>query len=143
MSPRRLSRILKDPIELDREVYGSKWWNLVGKIISCPLCDGEAVIVPFGVDLPVVSSRNIPCHCAVGTNTGFIIYHWCARDQIEGPAYFSGKSFDFMTHSSFYNPNVIKENNKLYNSYFFFRGHENRRDVCNFFKVFVMTGKLI
>ncbi len=63
--------------ELSYPLIPSIWSKLVGKLIDCPMCDRKAVIVPYGIELPIKRLSDIPCHCAISLNTGVIICHWC------------------------------------------------------------------
>jgi len=86
VTPEKLSRLLKeeaivpliyiDPTDIDR---GTRWWCLIGQLITCPICSRKAVITPYRIRLPIEKNSSIPCHCAVEMGTGKIRYHWCNK----------------------------------------------------------------
>jgi len=77
MSPERLSKIIRE----SNPFINAGWPNLIGKLITCPLCGRKAVIVPYGIELPVEKPFGTPCHCAISLATGDVICHWCVTDE--------------------------------------------------------------
>ena len=72
MSVEQLSKIIRDYEEpFYREV------QLIGSIITCPLCGNRAVIVPLGMSL----EKNLPCHCIMGQYSSNIYEQYCARSK--------------------------------------------------------------
>ncbi len=86
VTPEKLSRLLKegaiipliyiDRIDADR---GTRWWCLIGQLITCTICSKKAVITPYRIHLPIEKNSSIPCHCAIEIGTGKIRYHWCNK----------------------------------------------------------------
>jgi len=83
------SRVRTEPIlKLIREKgmhpfgpFKGIWDKLVGRIITCPLCSGEAIILGHGMNLPdKIKPCNMPCHCSIGLSYGTILTHWCNSD---------------------------------------------------------------
>ena len=57
------------------------WDNLIGRIITCPVCSGEAIILSHGMNLPHnIRPCDMPCHCSIGLTYGTILTHWCNSD---------------------------------------------------------------
>jgi len=52
--------------------------QLIGSIITCPLCGNKAVIVPLGMSL----ENNLPCHCIIGQHTGNIYEYHCTKSKL-------------------------------------------------------------
>ncbi len=80
MSPEKLSELLRVG-EIYPIVSYNIWCKLIGKLITCPICSKKAIIVPFGLSLPMEKVRYIPCHCSISLGDGVIVNHWCANDE--------------------------------------------------------------
>jgi len=128
VSPEELSRYFKEKENFTIVGYEYSWWFLVGGLITCPICSKKAVIIPYGVTLPIEKSKHVPCHCAVSLDYGHICYHWCNEEL--GNLYEDMSTFDLCYHPSF--SNIHMEENK--GSFFF---HKESEDITESFKVFI------
>jgi len=74
MTAEQLSKIARD---YEDPFYNRK--QLIGDIITCPLCGNQAVITAPDMFL----DDNAPCHCIIGPYSGNIYGHYCAKDKFK------------------------------------------------------------
>lgn len=85
IGPKELSRFLKsqDFKEKIAENYPRiyekwNWRHLIGNIMTCPWCGGEAVIITIGLDVSE-TIINSSCYCRIDQQTSDIFSYWCAK----------------------------------------------------------------
>jgi len=130
-------------------------WYLIGRIITCPICGENAVIIPADIEIPIEKNSDIPCHCAVDLDNGEIFFHWCAKingdkigdycsivfDEIIYFARTDHISSDEFKHSVYYNPlekaNPDFSDKRVESTYDYTRRLLKNRnnDVCKLFKI--------
>lgn len=133
VSPEELSRYFKEEGNFSIVGYEYSWWILIGGLITCPICGKKAVIIPYGVTIPIEKSKYVPCHCAVSLDYGYICYHWCNEEL--GDLYENMSTFDLSSHPSFRNVRI----NKSKGYYFYHKeSHkEESEDITKSFKVLI------
>lgn len=118
MPPEELSKIIEDE-ELFLPLSKGIWLKLIGKLITCPVCSRKAVIVPFGMEIPVENPYDAPCHCSISLATGDIVCCWCVNDE-----HYNKRSH---CHLYYYNMFYDKEST----------------DVCSAIEIFMRTSHKI
>lgn len=80
VSPKKLSKLLKSG-KIFPILSSTIWCKLIGQLITCPICNRKAVIIPFDFILPIVETHHTPCHCSISMAQGYIAFHWCVDDN--------------------------------------------------------------
>lgn len=123
MSPKKLSKLLKErgAREFTFIKTYKEWVFLLGGLITCPLCGEGAVIVPYGISLPIRKNFNIPCHCSISLSSGKIYYHLCIEDNGKN----NQRYFSTFSTSNLRGPGIRLREHK---------------DVCKLFTIIMRNG---